>query len=260
MTQPHGTAKSRLGDEVSITTSLGHRRRGGALLCGAERVLGRVGQADPELVRQPRRGGHPDRARQVVQHRRLRHRDPAAAVRRDRPAHPARAPARGQGLVHGPDEPRPRLRRRVRQRRLAGAAARRHRERGHRRRRPGRAQPTTVTWDDGVYAFPQWANTQVLWYRKSLAEAAGLDMTQPVTWDQIIDAAADNGGTVGVQANKYEGYVVLDQRAHPGRRRRHHLGQRGRQGRDDRHRLRRRSRRRHGHPEAGARRRPPSRT
>jgi multiple sugar transport system substrate-binding protein len=66
----------------------------------------------------------------------------------------------------------------------------------------------TVTWDDGVYAFPQWANTQVLWYRKSLAQAAGLDMSQPVTWDQVIDAAADNGGTVGVQANKYEAYVV----------------------------------------------------
>ena len=66
----------------------------------------------------------------------------------------------------------------------------------------------TVQWDDGVYAFPQWANTQVLWYRKSLAEAAGLDMTQPVTWDQVIDAAADNGGTVGVQGNKYEAYVV----------------------------------------------------
>jgi multiple sugar transport system substrate-binding protein len=29
-----------------------------------------------------------------------------------------------------------------------------------------------------------------------------------VTWDQIIDAAADNGGKVAVQANKYEGYVV----------------------------------------------------
>lgn len=67
----------------------------------------------------------------------------------------------------------------------------------------------TVQWDDGVYAFPQWANTQVLWYRKSLAEAAGLDMSQDVTWDQVIDAAADNGGTVGVQANKYEAYVVL---------------------------------------------------
>jgi multiple sugar transport system substrate-binding protein len=66
----------------------------------------------------------------------------------------------------------------------------------------------TVTWDDKVVAAPQWANTQVLWYRKSLAQAAGLDMTQPVTWDQVIDAAADNDGTVGVQANKYEAYVV----------------------------------------------------
>ena len=66
----------------------------------------------------------------------------------------------------------------------------------------------TVQWEDQVVAAPQWANTQVLWYRKSLAEAAGLDMTQPVTWDQVIDAAADNDGTVGVQANKYEAYVV----------------------------------------------------
>jgi multiple sugar transport system substrate-binding protein len=33
-------------------------------------------------------------------------------------------------------------------------------------------------------------------------------MTEPVTWDQIIDAASDNGGTVGVQANRYEGYIV----------------------------------------------------
>ena len=33
-------------------------------------------------------------------------------------------------------------------------------------------------------------------------------MGQPVTWDQIIDAAAQNGGKVAVQANKYEGYVV----------------------------------------------------
>jgi len=66
----------------------------------------------------------------------------------------------------------------------------------------------TVIWDDKAYAIPLWANTQVLWYRKSLAQAAGLDMTQPVTWDQVIQAAADQGGTVGVQANKYEAYVV----------------------------------------------------
>ncbi|MBC2932909.1 extracellular solute-binding protein [Nocardioides sp. zg-1228] len=66
----------------------------------------------------------------------------------------------------------------------------------------------TVVWDDTVYAIPLWANTQVLWYRKSMAEAAGLDMDKPVTWDQIIDAAAKEGGTVGVQANRYEAYVV----------------------------------------------------
>lgn len=66
----------------------------------------------------------------------------------------------------------------------------------------------TVTWEDEVVAVPQWANTQVLWYRRSLAEAAGLDMEQPVTWSEVIEAAADHGGTVGVQANRYEAYVV----------------------------------------------------
>lgn len=65
-----------------------------------------------------------------------------------------------------------------------------------------------ATWNDQLVVAPFWSNTQVLWYRKSFAEKAGLDMTKPVTWDQIIDAASDNGGTVAVQSNKYEGYVV----------------------------------------------------
>jgi multiple sugar transport system substrate-binding protein len=65
-----------------------------------------------------------------------------------------------------------------------------------------------ATWKNKLVVAPLWANTQLLWYRKSFAEKAGLDMSKPVTWDQIIDAAAANGGTVGVQANKYEGYVV----------------------------------------------------
>lgn len=65
-----------------------------------------------------------------------------------------------------------------------------------------------ASWDGKLVTAPLWANTQLLWYRKSLAEKAGLDMTQPVTWDQIIDAATDNDATVGVQANKYEGYSV----------------------------------------------------
>lgn len=65
-----------------------------------------------------------------------------------------------------------------------------------------------ASWDDKLVVAPLWANTQILWYRKSMAEAAGLDMSKPVTWDQIIDAASSEGGKVGVQANKYEGYVV----------------------------------------------------
>lgn len=65
-----------------------------------------------------------------------------------------------------------------------------------------------ATWDGKVVVFPFWSNTQVLWYRKSFVQKAGIDMSKPVTWDQIIDAAAKNGGRIGVQANKYEGYVV----------------------------------------------------
>jgi multiple sugar transport system substrate-binding protein len=65
-----------------------------------------------------------------------------------------------------------------------------------------------ATWNDQLVVAPFWSNTQVLWYRKSFVEEAGLDMSQPVTWDQIIQAASDNGGTVAVQANKYEGYTV----------------------------------------------------
>ncbi|MBB3041743.1 extracellular solute-binding protein [Nocardioides soli] len=65
-----------------------------------------------------------------------------------------------------------------------------------------------ATWDGQMVVAPFWSNTQVLWYRKSFVEKAGIDMSQPVTWDQIIDVAAKNGGKVAVQANKYEGYVV----------------------------------------------------
>ena len=65
-----------------------------------------------------------------------------------------------------------------------------------------------ATWEDQVVVAPFWSNTQVLWYRKSFVEQAGLDMEQPVTWEQIVQAASENDGTVAVQANKYEGYSV----------------------------------------------------
>ena len=65
-----------------------------------------------------------------------------------------------------------------------------------------------ATWNGELAVFPFWSNTQVLWYRKSFAQKAGIDMTKPVTWDQLIKVASQNGGQIGVQANKYEGYVV----------------------------------------------------
>ncbi|QNN51667.1 extracellular solute-binding protein [Nocardioides mesophilus] len=65
-----------------------------------------------------------------------------------------------------------------------------------------------ATWKGKLVVAPFWSNTQVLWYRKSFVDKAGIDMSKPVTWDQLIKVASQNGGTVAVQANRYEGYVV----------------------------------------------------
>ncbi|MBB3678336.1 extracellular solute-binding protein [Modestobacter versicolor] len=64
------------------------------------------------------------------------------------------------------------------------------------------------TWDDELVAVPFWANTQILWYRESVAEAAGLDMSQPVTWDEIIAAAQDQDALIGVQGIRAEALTV----------------------------------------------------
>lgn len=65
-----------------------------------------------------------------------------------------------------------------------------------------------ASWKDQLVVFPQWANTQLLWYRKDAAEKAGLNMDEPVTWEQVIKAAEESETKVSVQGNKYEGYVV----------------------------------------------------
>ena len=63
-------------------------------------------------------------------------------------------------------------------------------------------------WQGKLVAVPFWANTQLLWYRKSVAQKAGLDMSKPVTWDQLIAAAQKTKTDIGVQALLYEGYTV----------------------------------------------------
>jgi multiple sugar transport system substrate-binding protein len=64
------------------------------------------------------------------------------------------------------------------------------------------------TWNDELVAVPFWANTQLLWYRKSVAEAAGLDMEQPVTWEQLTQAAQDQGVVLAVQGIRAEALTV----------------------------------------------------
>ncbi|HEU4736213.1 MAG TPA: ABC transporter substrate-binding protein [Solirubrobacterales bacterium] len=64
----------------------------------------------------------------------------------------------------------------------------------------------TASFEGKLYAAPFNTNTQLLWYRKDLVKKA------PRTWDEMIDAAEklgrDNGGTIQVQANRYEGFTV----------------------------------------------------
>jgi len=67
----------------------------------------------------------------------------------------------------------------------------------------------TAYWDDELVATPFWANTQLLWYRKSVAAAAGVDPTAPdFTWDTMIDAAESQDKRIGLQGRRYEGYMV----------------------------------------------------
>ena len=65
-----------------------------------------------------------------------------------------------------------------------------------------------ATWDEELVTVPFWANTQLLWYRKSVAEAAGLDMSQPVTWDQIVQAAQATNTLVSAQGRRAESLTV----------------------------------------------------
>jgi multiple sugar transport system substrate-binding protein len=62
----------------------------------------------------------------------------------------------------------------------------------------------TATFEHKLYAAPFNTNTQVLWYRKDLVPKP------PATWDEMIKAAEGlkEAGTIQVQAERYEGYMV----------------------------------------------------
>jgi multiple sugar transport system substrate-binding protein len=66
-----------------------------------------------------------------------------------------------------------------------------------------------ASWEDELVTVPFWANTQLLWYRISVAEEAGLDLEAgPVTWDQLIEAAASTDTWLGVQGTRAESLTV----------------------------------------------------
>ncbi len=62
----------------------------------------------------------------------------------------------------------------------------------------------TASFEGGLYAAPFNTNTQLLWYRKDLVPKP------PTTWDQMIEQAEGlkEAGTIQVQANRYEGFMV----------------------------------------------------
>jgi trehalose/maltose transport system substrate-binding protein len=64
------------------------------------------------------------------------------------------------------------------------------------------------TWNDELVAVPFWANTQLLWYKQSVAEAAGLDMEQPVTWEQLVEAAEAQDTQIAAQGIRAEALTV----------------------------------------------------
>ncbi len=61
-----------------------------------------------------------------------------------------------------------------------------------------------ASFEDDLYAAPFNTNTQLLWYRKDLVPKP------PTTWDQMIEQAEElkEAGTIQVQANRYEGFMV----------------------------------------------------
>lgn len=63
-------------------------------------------------------------------------------------------------------------------------------------------------WEEELVTVPFWANTQILWYRESVVEEAGLDMDEPVTWEQILDTAAEQEKYLGVQGVRAESMTV----------------------------------------------------
>jgi multiple sugar transport system substrate-binding protein len=65
------------------------------------------------------------------------------------------------------------------------------------------------TFRDTLFSAPLYGNTQLLWYRKSVLQKAGVDPSAgPVTWDQLIQGATKAGVTFAAQGRRNESLMV----------------------------------------------------
>ena len=55
-----------------------------------------------------------------------------------------------------------------------------------------------ATFDDRLVAAPWWLDPQLLWYRGTAAERAGLDTTKPISWDDLLAGAERLGSTLQI--------------------------------------------------------------
>ncbi|WP_049573245.1 extracellular solute-binding protein [Nonomuraea sp. SBT364] len=71
----------------------------------------------------------------------------------------------------------------------------------------------SATWEGKVYAAPLLSGSQLLWYRRSRAQQAGIDPVKgELTWEQLIKAAGglpEGERVVATPGNRYEGYTVF---------------------------------------------------
>ena len=55
------------------------------------------------------------------------------------------------------------------------------------------------SYDGELVSVPWWFDPQLLWFRGTVAERAGLDMTKPVLWDDLIEGARRVGTTIEIE-------------------------------------------------------------
>ena len=63
------------------------------------------------------------------------------------------------------------------------------------------------SYDGELVSIPWWFDPQLLWFRGTVAEHAGLDMTTPVRWEDLIEGARRVGTSIEIEDLRGTGLV-----------------------------------------------------